>query len=250
MRECNNTAGFDVSRAFGFFTYRMGELEIPYRFYVPAAVNKSDSVNAPRPLVIFLHGSGSRGNDNTAPLENVLAKAFLDPENPIFASYVLAPQCGSGRQWVNTPWAKGNYSVDATPESPELAAVIELTKKLCRENNIDRGRIYLTGVSMGGFGVWDMLARHGELFAYAMPVCGGGDPSYARKMKDIPICTFHGSADESVPVSGTREMVEAVKAAGGKITYTELKDAPHAIWDGVFSDTSNFIRMFAQTPKP
>ena len=230
---------------FDFCTYEGKNISLPYRMYIP----KNYDCGEMYPLVVFLHGAGERGDDNRIQVERPgqMDLIFADYESPIYDSIVIAPQCPAGHRWVNTPWEDGNYSADDIPESDELKAVMKLIDECCREYNVDRDRIYIMGISMGGFGTWDMIMRHGERFACAMPVCGGGDPSYANKLKNIPIRTFHGSRDEAVPVASTREMFAAIAKVGGKnISYTEYDDRGHCVWDEVFPDTDNFRWMFEQ----
>ncbi|MDD4496475.1 MAG: prolyl oligopeptidase family serine peptidase, partial [Eubacteriales bacterium] len=119
-----------------------------------------------------------------------------------------------------------------------------------KEYSIDKSRIYVTGLSLGGFGTWDIISRHPELFAAAIPVCGGGDPSYAEVLVDMPIWTFHGSADSIVPVEGTREMVEALKAAGSElIKYTEYENAEHNVWNMAYVEDDLLTWLFGSTKK-
>ena len=169
-------------------------------------------------------------------------------DSPIYDAIVVAPQCPVGSQWVLTPWEKGNYVVDNVPESRELECVCGILDE-CRDfYNIDEDRVYVTGLSMGGFGTWDMLARHGARFAAGIPICGGGDPSRAKSLKRIPIWTFHGSDDGAVPVAGTRAMFSAIKREGGEeIGYTEFDGAAHNVWDAVYTDRQVIDWLFAQS---
>ena len=105
---------------------------------------------------------------------------------------------------MDTPWAEGSYSVADTPVSAALSAVTELLAKTCEEYPADPARLYAAGVSMGGYGAWDMLLRNPDVFAAAVILCGAGDPSAAESVKHIPVWLFHGSLDEEVPPSGSR----------------------------------------------
>ena len=215
---------------------------LPYRLYIP----KNYDCGAYYPLMLFMHGAGERGCGNVAQVEVALPHVFDDPTSPAYNAIVIAPQCPEDKQWVYTPWDKGNYSVDTVVESRELQAVVEVIKNVCSEYNVDKSRIYATGLSMGGFATWDLIARHPSIFAAAMPVCGGGDPSRAKILADIPIRTFHGFLDDVVPAEGTREMYAAISAVGkGKITYTEFPGDGHAIWDPVYSDSTNIKWLFS-----
>ena len=216
---------------------------LPYRLYIP----RDYDCGAFYPLMLFMHGAGERGCGNEAQVEVALPHVFDDPDSPAYNSIIIAPQCPEDKQWVYTPWDKGNYTCVDVVESRELQAVIEIIKNVCNEYNVDKSRIYVTGLSMGGFASWDLMARHPRLFAAGMPVCGGGDPTRAKALAEIPIRTFHGFLDDVVPAEGTREMYSAVKAQGkGKITYTEFMDGDHAIWDRVYMNKTNIKWLFSQ----
>jgi predicted peptidase len=178
----------------------------------------------------------------------MLQKMFNHKDSPLMNAIILVPQCPDGQQWVDTPWANGNYSTQKVKESNELAGVLNVVDELIYDYMVDEDRIYAMGLSMGGFGTWDLLSRHGDMFAAGVPICGGGDPSMADELADMPIYTFHGSADTSVPVAGTREMAEALEAAGSSVfTYEELDGMGHGIWETV-ADRADVVKwLFSQT---
>jgi len=214
------------------FDSAKAKLALPYRLWVPR-----DYVQAKRyPLLIVLHGVGERGTDNVAQLANgVLAfcAPALQKRKPAFVVY---PQCPPSARWVEAPWADGRYSVEKTPQSKPLTALMELVDSLQAEFTLDPKRLLVSGLSMGGQGTWDLIARLPERFAGAMPVCGSGDPEQAARMKRVPIWAFHGARDEVVPVAGSRLMVEALKQAGGRVRYTEYPAVGHAAWDRAYAD--------------
>ena len=215
---------------------------LPYRLYIP----KDYDCGVFYPLMLFMHGAGERGCGNEAQVEVGLPHVFDDPESPAYNAIIIAPQCPEDKQWVYTPWDKGNYTCADVVESRELQAVVEIIKKTCGEYNVDKSRIYVTGLSMGGFASWDLMARHPGIFAAGMPVCGGGDPTRAKVLAEIPIRTFHGLLDDVVPTEGTREMYAAVNAQGkGNITFTEFSDGDHAIWDRVYMNKTNINWLFS-----
>jgi predicted peptidase len=161
---------------------------------------------------------------------------------------ILVPQCPEGQQWVDTPWANGNYSTGKVKESNELAGVVNLVDDLIYDYMVDENRIYAMGLSMGGFGTWDLLMRHGDLFAAGVPICGGGDPAMADELVEVPIYTFHGSADPTVPVTGTREMAKALEDAGSSVfTYEELDGMGHGISETVAGRADVVEWLFAQS---
>lgn len=214
-----------------------GEDILLYRLILPEDYNSNNTY----PLILFLHGAGERGSDNTKQLNNCVQNIANSAPNAI----IVAPQCTEGNQWVDTPWSNVSYSTDTVAESNELQMVMMLLEKLKKEYSVDKDRIYVSGISMGGFGTWDLITRHPNTFAAAIPVCGGADSSKAEVVKDIPIYTFHGESDWDVPVAGTRAMVEAIKTAGGnKITYTEYAGRGHNIWDDAFATTGLFDNLF------
>ena len=205
---------------------------LPYRLYVPR-----DYVQTRRyPLLVVLHGSGEKGTDNVAQLKNGVL-AFCDHKlqkrKPTFVAY---PQCPPSARWVEAPWAEGRYELAKVPQSGPSAAVMALIASLSTEFTLDPGRLLLSGLSMGGYGTWDLLTRFPERFAAAMPICGGGDPTQAARLRDVPIWAFHGARDEVVPVAGSRLMVQAVKQAGGRARYTEYADVGHNAWDRAYGD--------------
>ena len=201
---------------------------LPYRLVLPETYDETKSY----PMIVFLHGAGERGNDNELQLFHCVQ--YLADTLP--ECIIVAPQCPVNNQWVDTPWANGAYSIDKVPESNELKAVIELLDALQEEFNVDSDRIYASGLSMGGFGAWDLMMRHNDYFAAGVLVCGGGDPSQAEVLKDTPLFVFHGDADDAVPVSGSRDTVQAIRDAGGELVqYVEYPGKGHGIWNDAFA---------------
>ena len=162
------TVPYNVKDVFVKHTYESDGYTLPYLLYVP----KSYDCGEMYPLMIFLHGAGERGDDNQAQLVHGLQSMFDDPTSPVYDSIIIAPQCPVNSQWVLTPWAEGNYLIYNTPESKELESVCAVMDEITDCYNVDTDRVYITGLSMGGFGTWDLLARHGARFAAGMPVCG------------------------------------------------------------------------------
>ena len=220
---------------------------LKYRIYIPYEYSSSDLL----PVLTILHGAGERGNNNTAQMQNMVFNLFKNRENPVWNSIVVCPQCPSWpEQWVDTPWAEGSYSVDEVPESNEAKTVLEILGYVKDTLQTDENRYYITGLSMGGFGTWDMIMRHREIFAAAVPICGGADPTQAEKLVDMPIYTFHGTADSSVPFLGTKEMVDAIEEAGGeKILHEYLNGYGHIIWGYVGDKLEVWEWLYSQSLK-
>lgn len=202
------------------------------------------------PLVIFLHGSGERGNDNEKQLDEgvmELAKPEVRQKHPCF---ILAPQCPEKSSWGFIDKPKGHLRLNAHKEPREATGLtLELIDVLSKEFRIDQKRLYLTGLSMGGFGTWDILARQPDRFAAAIPICGGGIPESAASFAKMPIWVFHGGADPDVEVELSRQMVEALQKAGGKPGYTEYPGVGHECWDYAYRNPDVQDWLFAQKKK-
>lgn len=181
------------------------------------------------PLVIFFHGAGERGNDNQAQLKNGVKNILKYTQIKNIPAIIIAPQCPAGQQWVDVPWSADRHTMPENPSEP-MKLAMELLDKTIQDFPVDRSRIYVSGLSMGGFGTWDLLQRKPDLFAAAMPVCGGGDPAYAKKIKNVPIWALHGDSDGTVKTIRSRDMIHALEAAGGHPRYTEFLNTGHNAW--------------------
>jgi predicted peptidase len=216
---------------------------LPYRLWVPKGYDKAQKY----PLIVYLHGAGERGMDNEKHIARngppKLVSDEVQTKNPCF---VLAPQVPDGKRWVEVHW--GEKEPHKMPEQPSEAMrlLLQLLDELPIEFSFDARRIYLTGVSMGGFGTWELLVRRPQLFAAAIPVCGGADNSTAPQIKHVPVWTFHGDADTVVWPQRTRTMVEAMKAAGATIQYTEYPGVGHNSWDKAYAEPGLFEWLFTQ----
>jgi poly(3-hydroxybutyrate) depolymerase len=220
-------------------------LKLPWRLLSPR-----DSVNGRKyPLVIFLHGAGERGNNNHAQLKNGVM-AFAEPDmRTNHPAYILAPQCPENVRWsaVDHNWYNATFTDE--PTQP-MSALIELLEDfISSHNDIDHYRIYVTGLSMGGFGTFDLLARQPDLFAAGIIVCAGGDTKIAPLISHIPVSIFHGATDMTVPVKMSRDMVQAIKYAGGDPEYKEFTSLGHAIWQEVFFNEQNLYWLFSKSKK-
>jgi len=220
-----------------------GEL-IPYRLFVPCGYDSQKTY----PLVLFFHGAEERGNDNEAQLRHPEVLRFvMDEAKP---SFLVAPQCPTDQKWVEVPWEF--KEPHKTPEEPSSAMrlTMELFDALEKEFRIDPERRYVTGLSMGGFGTFDLLVRRPKDFAAAIPICGGADESQAEKMADVPMWVFHGDKDGAVPVVRSRSAVESLKAAGGEPKYTEYEGMGHNVWSRAYHEPELRDWLFHQRRKP
>ena len=151
------------------------------------------------PLVIFLHGSGERGNDNEAQLKWGVMNFATDQNMKLYPCFVIAPQCPADLSWANNATTKNNQDISMLPvPSKPMELLIALINTFSKKFRVDTNRIYITGLSMGGFGTFDAMERCPNLFAAAVPVCGGGDVSKVNLIRHIPIWIFHGAEDPAV----------------------------------------------------
>jgi predicted peptidase len=198
------------------------------------------------PLVLFLHGAGERGDDNVGQLA-YLPEWMAEAENrKKYPCFVLAPQCRAKRFWVNVNWGDEKSTPWGEP-SEQMQVVEGILEHVLKTHPVDRQRVYLTGLSMGGYGSWDLAIRRPELFAAVAPICGGGDETQVGRIVKLPIWAWHGDADAAVPVERTRRMIQALEAAGGTPKYTELKGVGHDSWTPAYTDPQGLLPwMFAQ----
>jgi predicted peptidase len=176
------------------------------------------------PLMLFLHGAGESGT-NLAKVKTHGPPKVVESK-PDFPFILVSPQ-SPGRGW----------------NSDTLNALLN---DIIRKYRVDKHRIYLTGLSMGGFGTWSLAAEHPERFAAIVPICGGGNPADAKKLVGLPIWVFHGAKDPTVPVERSREMVEAIKAAGGNVKFTEYPEAKHDCWTETYDNPELYEWLLAQ----
>jgi predicted peptidase len=231
--------------AFEARTFQDGDFTLPYRIFVPPNLKAGEKV----PLVLFFHGAGERGDNNIRQLHHAIPGLFSFLEKNAIPAIVVAPQCPSGKQWVNVPWGGLSHTMPAAPSAP-MHAAMALLQDCLKTLPVDNSRVYVCGISMGGFGTWDIAQREPGIFAAALPVCGGGDLAEAPKLKDLPIWTFHGELDETVKTIRSRDMVAALKAAGGSPKYTEYPGVTHNSWTRTFADEEVLKWLFAQKKSP
>jgi predicted peptidase len=185
------------------------------------------------PLILFLHGAGSTGDDGQKQAKGGIAKAIRDKKEK-FPFIVIMPQAKT----------KG-WKADNDNGKRALAILEEVQK----DYKTDKKRVYLTGLSMGGFGTWSFAAAYPDRFAAIAPICGGGNPKTAGKFKDLPCWCFHGDADKTVSVEKSREMINALKAAGGSPKYTEYPGVDHNSWDRAYGNAELYTWFLKHTTK-
>ena len=214
---------------------------MPYRLFVPEPREKGKAY----PLVVFLHGSGERGADNEKPLlanqgGTIWAKPEEQAKRPCFVLVPQAREAWNGGFGL-TRDAGNAFSLDHVfdPAADLKTAMGLLDEVLAQHPEIDRKRLYCTGLSQGGIGTWNWNLEKPGLFAAMVPVCGAGDPARAAALAKKPIWAFHAEADPVIPVKFTRDLVDALQAAGGKPRYTEFSQ------DTYFYPTAHFSWVLA-----
>ena len=237
-----DTTYFPYEEHFAYKVYENADTKLPYRIYIPFNYDPHKRY----PLLLNLHGAGLRGDDNQKHLK-FIDYAMKVAELGISDAIILFPQCSTDEKWVDTAWSLGSYSLDNTPESNELKAVMELIGQLQENYSVDESRIYAMGFSMGGYGTWNLLMNHPDVFAAGIPMCGAGDPTKANVIKDVPIWAVHGAQDPTVPVAGSRDMAAAMEAAGAAdFHYTEIPTAEHDVWSYTYTNMEMWKWLFSQ----
>ncbi|GAA0890552.1 hypothetical protein GCM10009122_02300 [Fulvivirga kasyanovii] len=223
------------------FTNGEGE-ELNYRILTP----DYDTLRK-YPLIVFLHGAGERGNDNRSQLKWGVMNFATDEMMSLHPAFVIAPQCPENQWWSNFDHDRSSNSLKLKPEpSKPMRLMIDLVDHLKANFPIDADRIYITGLSMGGMGTFDAIVRYPDMFAAAVPVCGGGDPSKASEIAHIPIWVFHGAEDPTVSPALSSKMVEALTSAGGHPGFTLYPEVGHFAWLMAYSDHLMIEWMFRQ----
>jgi len=215
--------------------------KLPYRILKPAKIAPGKSY----PLVLFLHGAGERGDDNIKQLAHGAVDFANAAKRDKYPCFVIFPQCPVKLRWVEVSWGLPAHTMPAEPSEP-LKLALELVDKLTADLPVDKNRIYVTGISMGGFGTWDAIQRRPDFFAAAIPICGGGDPAEAAKLKNLPIWAFHGDSDRAVQPRRTTDMIQAITKAGGKPKMTLYRGVGHNAWTATYANPEVFDWLFSQ----
>lgn len=183
------------------------------------------------PLILFLHGSGERGSDlNKVALHG--PPKLIAKEMKTFPFVIVSPQCPAGDRW------RSDAQVDT------LNALLD---SIVSQYRIDTDRIYITGLSMGGFGTWNLAGAYPDRFAAIAPVCGGGDAEHAASIAHLPIWVFHGEKDQMVPIKESEEMVDALKKSGCRVKFTAYPDAGHDSWTATYQNPELYTWFLKHT---
>jgi pimeloyl-ACP methyl ester carboxylesterase len=196
--------------------------QMNYLLALPEGYEKDTTVSWP--LVIFLHGSGERGNDREKGKKNGPPK--LVDQGKKFPFILVSPQAGPEAAW-------------------DAETLYRMEQYLKKEYRVNNDKVYLTGLSMGGYGTWDLAMKHPEEFAAIAPICGGGDASTAWKLRNIPIWCFHGAKDNVVPLAASENMVKAAKEYNTKVKFTVYPNANHNSWEAAYNNDSLYTWLLS-----
>jgi predicted peptidase len=203
------------------------QAELDYLLYIPEEVPTSGKK---WPLMLFLHGAGERGDDLEVVKRN--GPPMLVAKGAAFPFMIASPQCPKDISWSNPG---------------KIIALNALVDELVATYPIDESRIYLTGLSMGGFGTWSLAATYPERFAAIAPICGGGNRMEARRLVDMPIWVFHGAKDKVVPMSMSQDMVDALKKKGSNVKFTIYPETGHNSWVEAYNNPELYDWLLSHT---
>jgi predicted peptidase len=212
------------------FEKSIGDKKTTYNYWLYLPKGYVEKGEKKWPLIIFLHGMGERGNDvNKVKIHGIPKVAEKRDDFPFIAA---SPQCPGDSFWTK-----------------EVAGLNAFLDELIAKHSVDTDRVYLTGLSMGGYGTWTWSCANPERFAALAPICGAGDPSKAAAIKDIPTWVFHGAKDGTVKPVKSEEMVKALKDAGGKPDFTLYPDAGHDSWTVTYDNAELYAWFLKQSRK-
>jgi predicted peptidase len=201
------------------------KLSIDYLLYLPPDYDKKDKW----PIILFLHGAGERGDDLRKVEVHGPPKIAKTKGMPFI---VVSPQCPKDSWWTK-----------------ELDVLINLLDEINDNYNVDETRVYLTGLSMGGYGSWSLGCDYPDRFAAIAPICGGGEPFFGRKLKDTPVWAFHGAKDSVVPLKKSQDMVNSIKRSGGNAKLTVYPEAGHDSWTKTYDNPQLYKWLLKHTIK-
>ena len=206
---------------------RQVTMEMDYLLYLPKDYG---TLEKQWPLMIFLHGAGERGSHlNKVKSHGPPKRVAAGKDLPFI---IAAPQCPAGGWWPNL-----------------IEHVMALIDEVVERYHVDPSRIYLTGLSMGGYGTWAIASTHPERFAAIVPICGGGQPYLAKNLRHVPVWAFHGAKDPVVPLERSQEMVKAVLKAGGSAKLTVYPQAKHDSWTETYNNDELYEWFLSHSKK-
>jgi lysophospholipase L1-like esterase/poly(3-hydroxybutyrate) depolymerase len=216
--------------------------QLPYRLLSPERQEPGKKY----PLVVFFHGAGERGTDNQNQLK-YMDRLWLSPKaRQEYPCFVMAPQCPNEKQWVDMPWGTDS-GVRPPQPSVSMTLALEILDSLPAKYPVDTNRIYVMGLSMGGYATWDCVTRFPEKFAAGAPICGGGDEkTVTPAVAKVPVWAFHSEDDGVVKVRRTRNMIQAMRDQGGHPQYFEYFFLGHGCWDQAMGEPELLPWLFSQ----
>ncbi len=223
---------------------------LPFRVLWPENYDSTQNY----PLVLFLHGRGESGTDNEKQLVHGAKMFLLDSIRKNYPAIVVFPQCAENSYWSNVhtiasgskAGARSFYFVADGPPSKAMQLLLGLTEHLLQNYPVDKERIYVMGLSMGGMGTFELVRRKPETFAAAIPICGGAHPATARVMRKTAWWIFHGGKDNVVLPEYSITMVEALKKQRSKVLFTLYPEANHNSWDPAFAEPLLMSWLFSK----
>ncbi len=212
------------------------KITMPYRLLKPQTIDDKKRY----PPVLYLHGAGERGDDNQRQLVFLSTGLASDENRQTYPCFVLAQQCPADMAWASHA-SKADPMAPLGKVSQPMQAMVATLDEVLKRNPVDRSGVYLTGISLGGKGAWELAERLPELFAAAAPVCNGGDQAYAKRLVGLPIWAWHGDAGSVIPVDRSRQMIATIELAGGTPKYTESKGGDHDSWTAAYTGRGNLL---------
>lgn len=220
---------------------------LPYRILYPENFDPEKKY----PLLVFLHGRGESGDDNEKQLTHG-GNLFLQKEfRSNYPSIVIFPQCPNNSYWANVninPDSNGKRSfnfVERGAPTKAMEMVLYLTNELQKKDFVDKTRIYVGGLSMGGMGTFELLRRERGTFAAAFAICGGDRASNVEQYKDVPLWIFHGEEDKVVPIAHSDTVVQELKKHGRPVRYTKYQGIGHNSWDFALAEPDLLPWLFS-----
>jgi predicted peptidase len=228
-----------------YFTFK--ENTLPYRILFPENYDRTKTY----PLVVFLHGAGERGNDNEKQLVHGSWLFTNEANRQKYPAIVIFPQCPAGGYWAPISERKDGFSYpEKAPATEAMQMVIRLIKELEKMEAVDKNRIYVTGLSMGGMGTFDLITRYPRKFAAALPICGGVNVNRLKKISHMPIRIYHGDADLTVSPEHSRSAYVELKANGAQnVELFMFPNVGHGSWTNAFAQEDFLSWMFSNKLK-
>lgn len=241
----------DIQGQYNYGSYKATNgLTVNYRMMMPDTTLISGSHPTQYPLIVFMHGVGERGNDNKRQLENGGA-LFIDKETRAhFPAYVIFPQCPNDYFWSLDKNPKSPKDImKANKETPIMQGVIELVENCATTLNVDKNRIYIIGLSMGGLAVYDATWRHPDIFAAAVPICGAVNPERLSTVTNTAFRIYHGENDKVIPIEASEAAYQALVQNGVEAQLIEIPDVGHDSWNQAFSSPDFLSWIFSKSKK-